>query len=181
MLFNVDKNVKSNMLQMYKQDAEDFQNKKNDDKMRRIQEERSYIEKLNKEHEQENNKRQMEKQKRINETMGDYYNAFNRKEQERLQKFSKNPNFSINNYGSNINNYQDPMNRMNNPNFTVNEQNSIERNLNQKLTTSPKANNMDSILDRNKFQNLSDHDYRIRSQKVEQQKLYKDFLDGQVI
>ena len=63
----------------------------------------------------------------------------------------------------------------NNGNFIQND-----RDLNHKISLSPKANNLVKISGNENSFFPSNDDYMMKMQKVEQQKLYKDFLDSQV-
>ena len=70
MFFHADRNVKDNLLQMYKQDAQDYTQRKNDLKTKRLNEERDYLESVSKREQQQEQQRRQEKFRRINETMG---------------------------------------------------------------------------------------------------------------
>lgn len=175
MLFNADKNTKGALLQMYKKDAEEFQTRKNEERNKRIQEERSYIEGLNLKDREEMNRVQVEKQKRINEIMHDYQNTANYQNSNKFNRNNKNIEINTGTYGAGI-----ERTTPQNPNIHE-EQYTRERTLDKHASLSPKRSNMNMILERDKFNNLSDYDYKVRSQKVEQQKMYRDYLDGQVI
>jgi hypothetical protein len=190
MLFHADKSVKDNLLQMYKRDAMDFANKKQVNKAQRIMEERAYLESLNQKEQLAEDKIKIEKIKKVSERMDEYTKLLNQKNEDRHLKKSKYNDININTYGisyqnsntmtnynpnrelNNNNNYRD--NLVNNGNFNPNS----EVAFNQKVSLSPKVSNIGKLIGDNV--NKNEYDYAMRSQKYEQQRMYKDYLDSQV-
>lgn len=228
MLFNADKSTKGNLLQEYKRDAELYRSKKQEDKLKRIQEERSYMEQINQMNSNFNDQRNQEKQKRISEAMNEYGNVL-RNDTGKLyngQKLRNYDNVNINTYGvsSNTNNvkFQNNINNniSSNNNFSVNVDNIKDTNNTSNIDVNNQYNfnnnnlelpvngnlNGKNYMDINYnyqpaynptlykdtrnvlshsptnlgFQNKEKYEQITRTQKVEAQRTYRDYLDGQV-
>lgn len=183
MLFHADRNVKENLFNMYKKDAMDLATKKNEMRLQKINEERQYLENLNKREQFEEDKRKLEKLKRISDTMGEYNQMISNKPDGRLKK-SKFEDVKINSYGVS---FRNPQNEGISTNVTANQSNQNfgndyfqrEYNINRKASLSPRANNVKKLVsyDNSGYNN---DDYMQKAQKMEQQKIYKDYLDSQV-
>jgi hypothetical protein len=152
MFFNADRQTKDNIRNMYKQEAEIFSKKKHDEKNRKLQEEKVYLKTLEDKFEEDNRKKHMEKLKKINDTMGEYNQIMKQKDQNK--NYSKHREINFNTYGLGCNN------GVGQCQYTQSGQ-AIERNdYNQR---------------NNEYENT------LRHQKVEQQKLYRSYLDTQVL
>jgi hypothetical protein len=193
MLFNADRNLKQNLFQMYKKEAEDHYNKKSEMKMRQLNEERTYLENMNKRHQQEEDRRKLEKFKRVTDTMNEYKDMMSHKDQSRYK--GKKNEVNINTYGvsmrevnpdnSSQQNFQ-IQNNQENFNGDVNYEFKNNNNLIQdkfhvqgsSSSDFPGNQNYSEFLNKNFGNNNYDNS---RFQKHEQQKSYKEFLDSQVI
>lgn len=166
MLFHADKNVKGNLLQMYKKDAYDYAQRKNEIRSKKVEEEREYLENVFRKEQQEEDKKKLEKINRINVTMNEYKEMINHQGDPRLRRH-KLEEVKINTYGVNLN--QDNLNK------NLERNSSSPHYLNTVTNVSQNNNNIqfDNYQDKNNF-NLN------RFQKIEQQKLYKEYLDSQV-
>jgi hypothetical protein len=201
MLFHADRNLKQNLFQMYKKDAEDHYNKKNEMKLRQMNEERMYMENMNKRQQQEEDRRKLEKYKRVTDTMNEYKDMISHKERYRGKKNEVN----FNTYGvsmreanpenaspQNMQNAQNVQQNFNGLSYEFNSGNiepGLERiqahaqveaqgssNLNH-----PPNENYSEFFNKNFGNNNSINNFdNSRLQKHEQQKSYKEFLDSQV-
>jgi hypothetical protein len=169
MFFHADRNVKDNLLQQYKKEAEDYISRKNEVKSKKLREEREYIDNINKKNEEEKLKIQEDKMRRINQTMGEYNSI--KQEPSRLFQRSKEVRFNTYGVGSSnplLNNQQQqPLNQKD---FFQHEQD-----LNKNARLSPKADKVNQL-----FHPNQEYENYVKNQKMEQQRLYKDFLDSQV-
>lgn len=217
MLFHADRNVKENLFNMYKKDAQDQITKKNELKMQKINEERQYLENVSKREQLEEDKRKLEKMKRISDTMNEYNQMLTNKPNNGRLKKSKFDDVKINTYGvSTRGNQSDGMNGFgdftnnvtdnlvgnvnynpttNNIGGGSNYSNNVgtypnsfgnndfyqrEFNMNKKASLSPRANNVKKLVNFENNYNPSNDDFMVKMQKMEQQKMYKDYLDSQV-
>jgi hypothetical protein len=186
MLFHADRNIKENLFQMYKKDAEEHLYKKNELKIKKLNEEKEFLDNFNKRQQLEEEKKKFEKYKKVTETMNEYKDFMNNKDYTRLGKGKRNDvnfnTYSVRTYRPDMQpnlNYQ-----QNYPNFSnQNEIHNNNQNINQ--NTYPVQNNYPKIED-DKFFN-SDHrnlgnlnNDSDRVHKQEQQKYYKEYLDSQV-
>jgi hypothetical protein len=203
MLFNADRNMKDNLFQMYKRDALEQVSKKNEMKMQKINEDRMYLDNIMQREKVEAERKQMEKMRKINETMGEYNEMLTRKNDNPLLKRSKFEDVRINSYGvtpSNMNMGNLNSNMNNNFNYNNNNNNNYPNDFTSNLEYNKKSlsprgpresviknfifnhdstnSNLNNPYVNNK---VTDYDYMKRTQKMEQQKLYKNSLDTQVI
>jgi hypothetical protein len=181
MLFHADRNVKENLFNMYKKDALDHMAKKSEIKMQIKNEEREYMENFNRKIQQEDDKKNLEKQHKINERMNEYNLMCNMKGDPRIKR-NKYEDVKLNYYGVNVvpneNNLGNLITNMNNP-LNNNNYSEKEFNLNKKYAVTPQTDQIKHIVS-HENNNQEKEEYNTRIQKVEQQKLYKEFLDSQV-
>ena len=186
MLFHADRNIKENLFQMYKKEAQEQHQKKNDLRLRKLNEEKEMIDNLNKREQQEDDRKKFEKYKRVTDSMNEYREFWNNKEQNKVKGRKGEVNF--NTYGVSLRGGQHEMqNSKNNYKIT----NSFDQ------TDQQNFQNQNQIYSQNNFTNnyqLSTNPHELdnssnfirsngltRLQRQEQQKSYKDFLDSQVI
>lgn len=98
MLFNADKATKQRILNQYKQDAIEYENKKAMERQRKIEEERAYLDQTQKKEAQYEDKIKTEKIKRQNEIMNEYKKMLEKTE-GKINRHSKLEDVKINNYG----------------------------------------------------------------------------------
>ena len=89
MLFNLDRNAKQSILNEYKQEALNYRQKKNEERERRIQEERAYLAQREQMDKEANDKLMQEKLQRRNKQMEEYNSMLN------MQNNSPHPGFRI--------------------------------------------------------------------------------------
>jgi hypothetical protein len=164
-------------------------NKKNEMKMRKLNEEREYLENISRKEQQEEDRKKIERLKRISETMNEYKEMVSHNPEGRIRK-NKFEDVKINTYGVsgkdygkdvfNRSNYNDSNSNLNNP-LTNGNYLQKEKTLNRNATMSPQVNNVKKLVnyDPNNYNPVKE-DYITKIQKMEQQKMYKDFLDSQV-
>lgn len=180
MFFYADRNVKDNLLQMYKQDAKDHMQRKNDLRTRRINEEKEYLDNIHRREQLEEDKRRQEKQRRVHETMNEYNEMVSHLPDGRIRK-GKFEDVRINTYGvslgSNNNHSQSLSNQLNQQN---NNSNNFEnQNLAKSVTVATPSSKGENHKSNFQTASLYDDNY-IRMQKLDQQRMYKSYLDSQV-
>jgi hypothetical protein len=179
MFFHADRNVKDNLLQMYKQDAQDHMQRKNDIRTRRINEEKEYLENVNRREQLEEEKRRQEKQRRVNETMHDYKEMVSHLPDGRIRK-GKFEDVRINTYGVSLGNKVNQSNQFqNNIQIKPISNNLDSQNFNNSPTMPTPNAGGENLKNNYQSQPPYDDNY-MRMQKLEQQRMYKDFLDSQV-
>ena len=204
MLFNIDRATKQNILQQYKQDALDYENRKIQERQRKIQEEREFLaQNQNRETEIEDRLR-YEKMRKQAEVMEEYKRMLQQKENQ--SKFSKNGEIRPNQYGFNIPNTssyktepqvlpQNYNNYSNNPNSfqtgPVNQplnNDNMNNNFELERQLSPSQKEKSLIRREDHMKNfLTDRQNEreiisyFERQKQNRQKYYKEMLDSQVI
>ena len=154
MLFYADRSIKDNLFNMYKRDAMDYAAKKYECKNQRINEERSYLENLNKKEQMEEDRRRLEKIKRTSEAMNEYNQLVNMKRDGILRR-SKVDDVKINSYGIGSNQMANSANNS----IVFSQGNDVsfyqrECDLNKKVSLSPQANNVKKLVnleDRNLY------------------------------
>jgi hypothetical protein len=104
MLFHADRNVKENMFQSLKREAEFNISKKNEDKMMKRNEDRMRIESIMQKEREDQERLRMEKIKHMNDVKSEYHNLMNKKNEERGIRKNKFEDVKINTYGVNFNN-----------------------------------------------------------------------------
>lgn len=168
MFFNVDKNTKQNMFQQYKKDALEYEQRKKQEKQKRIQEERDYLTLNQKRETLIEDKMKLDKLKRQSETMSDY-----KKMLEQNNGHWKTPknNLTINIDNPNINQIQSNYNR-------IDDYNTIECPGQRERAYVRKEDNMGKYLT-DKHNAIEVEHYFIK-QKEKRQKYYKELLDSQV-
>lgn len=98
MLFNVDRNTKQSILNQYKQDALDYENRKAHERQKKIEEERALLEQAQKQEAQFEDRLKLEKMRRQNEVMGEYKKMLQQTDGKPV-RHSKIEDVKINNYG----------------------------------------------------------------------------------
>lgn len=168
MFFNADKNTKQNMFQQYKKDALEYEQRKKQEKQKRIQEERDYLTLNQKRETLIEDKMRLDKLKRQSETMSDY-----KKMLEQNNGHWKTPknNLTINTDNTNINQIQNNYNK-------IDDYHTIECPGQRERAYVRKEDNMGKYLtDRH---NAIEVEHYFIKQKEKRQKYYKELLDSQV-
>ena len=125
MLFYADKNVKENLFHMYKQDVMEQKNRKDEFVVQEKIKDKTLIQQVNRVHEDENNKKNVERLRKINENMYGFNQYWTKKDEERKNRFTQKPEININSYSVNIEpsnyNYSHSINqgKLNNLNINV--------------------------------------------------------------
>lgn len=203
MLFNIDRATKQSILQQYKQDALDYENRKIQERQRKIQEEREFLAQNQKRETEIEDRLRYEKMRKQAEAMEEYKKMLQQKENQ--PKFSKNGEIRVNQYGFNIphtssyknepqvlppnyNNYNNPNPYQPNPNNQTLNNDSMNNNyeLERQLSPSQKEKSMirredhmkNFLTDRQNEQEIMSYFER---QKQNRQKYYKEMLDSQVM
>jgi hypothetical protein len=165
MLFNADRQTKDQLRNIYKQELESQLKRKQDEKTRVMQEERQHLQLLEQRYQDDNRKKHMDKLKRISDSMGEYNQIVKDKEANKF--FTKHKEVNFNTYAiKNVNNANNN-NNINNANSNPPSEIGINNNNLEAEYTGERRNN-------------AEQDF-INGQKLEQQKMYRNFLDGQVI
>lgn len=100
MLVNVDKTIKNNLLQMYKQEAEDFLKFKKEAREKRIKEEREYLQQLSKQETAIEDKCRLDQLRRLTKRQEGYSDHYSNQCSKRFK--SRIEDGRINYYGHNI-------------------------------------------------------------------------------
>jgi hypothetical protein len=143
MLFNIDRRSKDAIRDMYKEEADLFYLRKQEEKAKRLQEEKEYMQGLQMKAEEESKKKYLQKVKLISETMNEYKEIIKKKEQSNNNFRNK----EIADPGSGYNVLENISNE-------------------SKRGYSPTISN--------------DYQSSERNYKLEQQRLYKNYLDNQI-
>ena len=188
MLFNIDRATKQNILQQYKQDALDYENRKKQERQRKIQEEREYLAQTQKREMELEDRLRYEKMRKQTEAMEDYKRML--QQEQNKPRFSKIGDVRVNNYGYNPNNsmrtYQtEPEQNYNNNINNQNNYNNSYQEPERQMSPSDKERSMirredhmrDFLTDRQNEREIQSYFQR---QKENQQRYYKEFLDSQV-
>lgn len=175
MLFNADRNVKDNLIQMYQQDIMQRRQRKDEYSFQEKQNDKIFIEQINKKNEEENVKKAMEKQRRANENMQEYNQFWVKKDEERKNKFSKPADVNINNYAMNNSN----INNNNYQNSNYNSNPISNNNPNLRIDFDSKRDHLNPIMNPDYIGIRKIEDIE-KNKKAEVQKLYRNMLDAQV-
>lgn len=189
MFIHADKNLKGNLLNMYKKDAEEHALKKQGLKIRQLQEDRVNLETSTKKYEEELMRKQSDKQKKTEEAMNDYKYIVEMRE-EKKRRGKNNPSEESNFYNYNFQNVDSSKTRSPQDQEVIESYREKEFEPNKQEYSSPKINNINSIMF--DFKVPTDftvhrkrvgynHNYVHNIAKMEVQKSYKDYLDSQVI
>ena len=188
MLFNLDRNSKQNLFNQYKQDAIDYQQKKNIEKQRRIQEEREYLAKRELLAKEADERIYREKLKRMKDQKEEY-NTMLKKTKNNIPGYrhnsNKNRDIVLNNWGGQEKNHQIQIQPI--PQSPPPEQNNSTRN----YITLPqgegtpwkgrksykKEDHLGNFL--NDDRNDQELNKYINNEKEYKQKMYKDLLYSQ--
>lgn len=200
MLFHADRNVKENMFQFLKREAEDHLAKKNENKNLKRNEERMRIESIMQKEREEQERKRMQKIKHMNDMMSEYNNMISKKGEDRSLRKNKFEDIKINSYGvsSNKNNnemreFENIPNNINSNAFVVpNDLNSQVEYMNSHLNNTGSNNILfnyligfnikaDTHINPITHKNINNYDEFVRNKKYEQQKTYKEVLDSQVL
>ena len=111
MLFNADNETKQRMFNQYKQDAMDYHQRKEDEKRRRIQEEREYIEKNQKMEREQELKKRYEKMEKLNQQMNEYQKMLSEQHGNPLLNNNRKREVVSKNYGYTPNQRQNENNK----------------------------------------------------------------------
>lgn len=185
MLFNADKQVKDNLFHMYQQDIMQRRQRKDEYVFQEKQSDRDFIEQIKRRNEEENQKKTFEKQRRINENMQEYNQFWQKKDEERKNKFSKFQDVNINNYAvnnTNNNNYQNSNQNLNynsNPYGNNVGYNSGNTNPNIRVDFDSKKDHLNPIMNPD-YIGIRKIDDLAKNKKMEEHRIYKNMLDAQM-
>jgi hypothetical protein len=158
MFFNADRETKDALRNFYRQELENQVKRKQEDKDRKLKEEKEYLHAIQQNYETENQRKHLFKLKQISETMGDYNRLVKQKEDNynllRYKEVDNNFNINVLNNLLDNGNSNAVDNRVSNANLCVNGNSSPDSRLN--------------------------YETKSRINKIEQQQLYKHYLDSQV-
>ncbi len=162
MLFNANRNIKDNLFQMYKKDALEHERRKNETKQKQLIEEKAYLDSLKIREDEHYERQKMERMQRINNEKLDYKQSVQKIDTLRKNKFE---HVNINTYGV----------RKHIPNHRGNT-------MDQPSNVEPfqQPNRASSPLRHEVSNNFTDYGNNGGSVRVEQQKMYKDYLGTQV-
>ena len=184
MFFNLDKSAKQQILALYKQEALDHQRKKEEEKNRRILEERKFME-LSKLHQQESydiiNQERQRKKLALMQEYQEYLHK-TKLDEPGFHYKPKNNEVVINNWGNDNNQKNDLYNIWNNKNKNNNDlYNSVDFRLLSPMEKAKKIIKRDDCM--NKFltdeQNLKEVNNYFRKLDENKQSYYKDMLYSQ--
>lgn len=189
MLSNLDRNTKHNILEQYKRDAISYRQQKQNERIKRIQEEREYIlERIRKEKETDFRLKQ-EKLKRQKDQMKEYYNIIKRLKIDKPGYHLKPHNREVINKNWGKNRYESEMknkiiennNNIANSNIIINKDNLHQnKNLSQSQKEREyvrKEDNMSNYLtDKNNMKEFQKYLFQEKQKRI---KYYKDILDSQ--
>lgn len=182
MLFNVDKHVKDNLFHMYQQDIMQRRQRKDDYLYQEKQLDKDFIDQIKRRNEDENTKKNLEKQRRINENMQEYNQFWQKKDEDRRNKFTKLN--EVNNYSKNNSNYQSNYQNLNpninsfGNNHNINSNNNFN-DQNAKLEFDSKKDHLNPIMNPD-YIGIRKIDDLEKNKKMEVQKMYRDMLDAQI-
>ena len=191
MLYNLDKNTKKNILDQYKQEALNYRQKKQNERLKRIQEEREYILEYMKKEKEAELRLKEEKIQKQNEQMKEYYALLKNLNYDKpgYHHNSRNNEIINKNWGkSRFESYDQNINKMININNLENSKNNKINNNEpsslKKMSPSQKEreyvrkeDNMNNYLtdDNNK----KEFEKYLIEQKEKRQKYYRELLDLQ--
>lgn len=187
MLFNIDRNTKQNILNQYKQDALDYENRKAEEKKRKIEEERAYIAQSLQQDAQYQNKMEMERARRKNEIMGEYQRML-QQNQGRPAHRSRIEDVKINNYGYDPSR-SDPTQYLQQVQMNANAGSNQMQNKSSEYDRATSPSQREKLLIRREdhmgnylTDKVNENELKnyFKNQKVNQQILYKQMLDDQV-
>jgi len=185
MLFNANKQVKDNLFNMYQQDIMQRRQRKDDYLFQEKQSDKLIIEQLKRRNEEENQKQTFEKQRRINENMQEYNQFWQKKDEERKNRFTKFQDVNINNYAiSKNNNFQNNnLNLSHNPNPYENNisgsNNNFNMNPNLRVDFDSKKDHLNPILNPDYIGIRKIEDME-KNKKMEEQRIYRNMLNAQI-
>lgn len=173
MLFNADRAVKDSLFQMYKKDAMEHASRKTERRTQQIQEERTYLENLRKREQEEEEKQKYDKMQKRNLAREEYYQMMQKKD---LLKKTRLDDVNFNTYGVSEETKAPTGENEFKPSLYHNNQLNLHPSSNQTYPTKLRSPNKHEV-----SKNFIDTDDLVRTYRMEQQKAYKTFLDGQVI
>ncbi len=176
MLFQYPKEYKDNLLKYQQQVNLDNKNRQEETKRIQKNQDREYIQNLNKQLKEEADQKEMERMMRIKNNMNEYNKLYNSKPEPKVNRSRINNDIKINDYGVNI--IQTPI---------VDSQQGMskfkkEYNLNMQCSATPKKSIMKNIVEMvpPKGREVFDEKYESRLHRVNKKRMYKDFLDNQI-
>lgn len=179
MFVNPDKQLKYNLFNYYKHDINDRRLRKEDDMMIEKLHDKVYMDQIKRSNMEEKMRQDSEKQRYINQRMNDYSNFMHQKDEERRNKFVKNP--EIYNENANFNKSQSIscMNQLNSINNNPYSPKSMNPDMTLMNMNKVKKDNLNHILypEYIGVKKLSEIE---KNDRNEYQKFYKNMLDSQM-
>ena len=178
MLFNIDRNLKKSLLEEYKKEALLYEQKKQQEKQQKIKEEQEYLEKLNKQDEENYQKKKQEETIKKNNQMKYYQEILNNSP----DKNSRKKELIIKNWGQNRNQSTSHIEKKNifrkekNNKYEI-DYNSLSPIQKQKIYIRKSDDNMNKYL--TDEQNKDEVSKYLKEEKIYRQKYYKDLLNSQ--
>ena len=178
MLFNIDRNLKKSLLEEYKKEALLYEQKKQQEKQQKIKEEQEYLEKLNKQDEENYQKKKQEETIKKNNQMKYYQEILNNSP----DKNSRKKELIIKNWGQNRNQSTSHIEQKNyfrkekNNKYEI-DYNSLSPIQKQKIYIRKSDDNMNKYL--TDEQNKDEVSKYLKEEKIYRQKYYKDLLNSQ--
>ena len=178
MLFNLDRNLKKSLLEEYKKEALLYEQKKQQEKQQKIKEEQEYLEKLNKQDEENYQKKKQEETIKKNNQMKYYQEILNNSP----DKNSRKKELIIKNWGQNRNQSTSHIEKENifrkekNNKYEI-DYNSLSPIQKQKIYIRKSDDNMNKYL--TDEQNKDEVSKYLKEEKIYRQKYYKDLLNSQ--
>ena len=178
MLFNLDRNLKKSLLEEYKKEALLYEQKKQQEKQQKIKEEQEYLEKLNKQDEENYQKEKQEETIKKNNQMKYYQEILNNSP----DKNSRKKELIIKNWGQNRNQSTSHIEKKNifrkekNNKYEI-DYNSLSPIQKQKIYIRKSDDNMNKYL--TDEQNKDEVSKYLKEEKIYRQKYYKDLLNSQ--
>lgn len=182
MLFNLDRNLKHSILEEYKKEALLYEQRKQQEKQRKIKEEQEYLDKINKQEEEIYQKKKEEENIRKNNQMKYYQEILNSPD-----KNSRKKELIINNWGQsrkqstpykqNKNIFRKDANNSNNNNKYEIDYNSLSPIQKQKIYIRKSDDQMNKYL--TDEQNKDELSKYLKEEKIYRQKYYKDLVNSQ--
>ena len=178
MLFNIDRNLKKSLLEEYKKEALLYEQKKQQEKQQKIKEEQEYLEKLNKQDEENYQKKKQEETIKKNNQMKYYQEILNNSP----DKNSRKKELIIKNWGQNRNQSTSHIEKKNifrkekNNKYEI-DYNSLSPIQKQTIYIRKSDDNMNKYL--TDEQNKDEVSKYLKEEKIYRQKYYKDLLNSQ--
>ena len=178
MLLKLNRNLKQSLLEEYKKEALLYEQKKQQEKQQKIKEEQEYLEKLNKQNEENYQKKKQEETIKKNNQMKYYQEILNNSP----DKNSRKKELIIKNWGQNRNQSTPHIEKKNifrkekNNKYEI-DYNSLSPIQKQKIYIRKSDDNMNKYL--TDEQNKDEVSKYLKEEKIYRQKYYKDLLNSQ--